>query len=124
MDHNDFLGEDDDLKEDKSENTADADAIAKVQEAKEPKNSEEDLNPNLIQVTLSCSHVLHSSDFDYINLYGMVNENCSFYETVHICMNCQKFDNKEGKSLLYVDCKRECHDRDEDDENLMVGKIK
>lgn len=42
--------------------------------------------------SLSCSHVLDSSDLDAINSYGMVNENCGFCETNHICLDCQRFN--------------------------------
>lgn len=105
MVHDDFLGEDNDFKEDESDNTTDADV--EVQEANVPKISEEDLNPNLVQGSLSCSHLLDSSDLDSINSYCMVNENCSFCEIDHICVNYQKFD-KEDESLSYFDCKMSC----------------
>lgn len=76
----------------------------------------------MVKVTLSCSHVLDSSDLDSINSYGMVNGNCGYCETDHVCVDCPKFDT-ENKSLSYFNCKRECHDKDENIENLTVDEI-
>lgn len=67
--------------------------------------------------------MLDSSDLDSISSYvSMVNENCGFCVTDYISVNRQNFD-KESKSLSYFDCKGECHDRDENTKNLMIGEI-